>query len=367
MDALPVHVVVAALGFVLGAVFGATVHCTNFCTMGSLSDIVLMGNWNRFRAWMLAIAVAVLGSQGLHMAGLIDLDQSIYLSPNLGWAGAIVGGLMFGFGMVMAGGCASKTLARLGAGNLKSLVVVLVLGVVAYMTLRGLIGVVRIQFETALNADLSAAGLSSQGLPDLVAAVSGLSTTAARLLLTAAAVAGLLLFCFAAPDFRRSHRDVAAGIVLGLVVAGGWAVTGIVGADDFEPTPLASFSFVAPTADSLMYLMTFTGATINFGVATVGGMIVGAFLAALGRHEFRIESFVDAADMLRHIAGAALMGVGGVLALGCTVGQGLSGVSTLAIGSVVALLAILSGGVLGLKYLEEGSLGGAVRALLVRT
>jgi hypothetical protein len=143
-------------------------------------------------------------------------------------------------------------------------------------------------------------------------------------------------------------------------------ITGIVGADDFNPVPLASFTFVAPIGEGLMYLMVFTGATINFGIAAVGGVVLGAFLMAVATRSFRIESFADRNDMLRHLAGGALMGTGGVLALGCTIGQGITGLSTLAFGSVLAILSIAAGGVYGLKYLEEGSLGGAFRAILAR-
>ena len=134
MDEIPVGLLVPILGLGLGAVFGATAQRTNFCTMGAISDVVFMGDWNRFRAWMLAVAVAILGSQALHAAGAVDLSESIYLGSNFGWAGAILGGLLFGFGMTMTGGCGNKTLVRLGAGNLKSLVVAIFLGIFAYRT-----------------------------------------------------------------------------------------------------------------------------------------------------------------------------------------------------------------------------------------
>lgn len=363
---LPTGQVVAGLGLVLGVAFGATAQRTNFCTMGSISDLVVLGDWNRFRSWMLVIAVAILGSQSLHLLGLVDLGRSVYLTTSFGWMGAILGGLMFGFGMTLAGGCGSKSLVRLGAGNLKSLVVVLVLGFTGYMTMRGLIASGRLRIEAAVNVDLAAAGLPAQGLPDALAWLTGLSTAPARVLLALAAAGLLLWFCLRSAAFRASTRDVVAGLILGAIVVAGWVVTGVVGDDVFDPTPLASMTFVAPVADSLMYLMTFTGANVNFGIATVGGVILGAFLMALTTRSFRLEAFHDTADMLRHLAGASLMGIGGVMAMGCTVGQGMTGISTLAMGSVLALLSIIAGGVLGMKYLEEGSLTGAVGALLAR-
>ena len=151
MEDMDVGLVVATIGFLLGAVFGATAQRTNFCTMGAISDAVFMGDYNRFRAWMLAIAVAILGTQALHMTETVDVNQSIYLTTSFGWAGAIIGGLLFGFGMTMTGGCGNKTLVRLGAGNLKSLMVALVMGIFAYMTLRGLIGLVRVEIEGVAN------------------------------------------------------------------------------------------------------------------------------------------------------------------------------------------------------------------------
>jgi uncharacterized protein len=363
MENVSISTTIAVLGFILGAVFGATAQRTNFCTMGSISDLMLMENWNRFRAWLLTIAIAVLGSQVLFAFGKVDLTQSIYLTTNLGWAGAIIGGVLFGFGMVLAGGCGSKTLVRLGAGNLKSLVVALFLGIFAYMTLRGLIGIARLQLEGATNIELKTSGLNAQGIPAIVAAMTGLALPNVRWVVMGLFVIGLLWFCFKDKSFRESPRDIAAGLIIGALVPVGWYVTGVIGHDDFEPTRLASLTFVAPVGESIQYLMTFTGSTINFGIATVGGVIVGAFLMSKSRGEFRLESFVDPSDMLRHMIGGAMMGTGGVMALGCTIGQGITGMSTLAIGSLIAFISIIGGGILGMKYFEEGSLCGAIKAL----
>jgi uncharacterized membrane protein YedE/YeeE len=363
MSGVSLNTLVSALGFLVGLAFGAVAQRTNFCTMGGVSDMIVLGDLRRFRAWLLAIAVAMLGSEALHVAGVIDLGKSIYLTPNFGWLGAIVGGLMFGFGMTLAGGCGSRTLVRFGAGNLKSLIVVMVLAISAYMTLRGLIGLVRVAIIEPTNVDLKRLGLNSQGIPEFVAALAGMTSNAARATVAMVAVATLLWFCFKDADFRHSRKDVVAGVLIGALIPSGWFVTGVIGADDFEPTPLASLTFVAPVGDAVVYLMLFTGTKINFGIAAVGGVIAGACVAALGSRTFRIESFSDARDMLRHLAGGALMGVGGVLALGCTIGQGITGLSTLALGSIIAFASIIAGSVCALKYLAEGSLGGALRAL----
>jgi uncharacterized membrane protein YedE/YeeE len=343
VDDLSPRIVVAIAGFVAGAAFGALAQRTGFCAMGGVSDRVLMGDSRRLRAWLLAAAVAILGTQSLAGLGLIELPKAIYQTPNLGWFGAIAGGLAFGFGMVLTGGCGQRTLVRLGAGNLRSIVVLLVLAVTAYMTLRGLVAAVRVPIEGAVNLDLRRFGLQTQGLADLVI----------RPVATIAVAGALLAYCLVDPRFRRSPRDIVAGLGVGALIVAGWATTGILGRDEFEPQPLASFTFVAPVADSLQYLMTFTGAKISFGVATVGGVLLGAFVAAKAGGDFRLEAFSDRADLLRHLGGATLMGVGGVFALGCTIGQGVTGVSTLALGSFLALAAIIAGAVGGVKYLER--------------
>ncbi len=357
---------VSSLGFLAAVVFGATAQRSDFCTMGAISDMMNLDDYRRFRAWLLAIAVAMAGSQILHLAGVVDLGKSIYLTPNLGWLGAVIGGALFGFGMTLTGGCGNKTLVRLGSGNLKSLVVFLVLAIFAYMTLRGLIALGRARLIEPTNIDLAKAGLRSQGIPDMVSSLTGLALAGTRAVLACAAIAALLWYCFRDTEFRGSARHVIGGLIIGALIPVGWLITGVAGADDFEPTPLASFTFVAPVGESLVYLMTFTGASINFGIAVVGGVIVGSFLMAMATGTFRLESFADASDVLRHLGGAALMGIGGVLALGCTIGQGITGLSTLAAGSLLAWLSIMAGGVYGMKYLEEGSLGAALRALVAR-
>lgn len=366
MEELPITTLIGSAGFAAGIVFGATANKTNFCTMGALSDIVFMGDYTRFRAWLLAIAVAILASQALHMMEIVNLYDSIYLTSNLGWLGAIIGGLMFGFGMTMAGGCANKNLVRIGGGNLKSIIVILVMGIFAYMTLRGLIGLARIELENFSNIDLTGMGLESQGMIDILEAALGSEPGSLRAIFVAVFGLALLVYCFKDSDFRSSPLNMIGGLIVGLMVPLGWYITGVLGYDEFEPVPLFSFTFVSPAGESIQYLMTYTGATINFGIATVGGVIVGSFLMAIATGSFHIEAFTDTGDMKRHLFGAAIMGIGGVVSLGCTVGQGITGMSTLALGSLIALLSIILGGIIGLKYMEEGSLGGALKGLVSR-
>jgi uncharacterized membrane protein YedE/YeeE len=341
---------VAALGFAVGILFGAVANKTNFCTMGAVSDWVNMGSKDRLRAWFLAIGIAILATRFMDARGLIDIDQSIYRTSNFGWLGHIIGGFVFGVGMTLASGCGQRTLVRLGGGNLKSLVVVLLLGLTAYMTLRGVLALVRVNAIEVTNIDLAASDIPGQGIDTILAAATG-AAAGGTLSWIIAIVLGLaaIVYAFAGKTFRSSFDNILAGIVIGLIIPAGWYVTGVVGYDDFDPVRLESYTFIAPTGESLMYLLTFTGSTISFGVAATGGVILGSFLYVILTGNFRLETFNDRSDMLRHIAGGIAMGFGGVLALGCTIGQGVTGMSTLALGSLLSLVSIIFGSALTMK------------------
>jgi uncharacterized membrane protein YedE/YeeE len=360
---------VAALAFGIGVLFGAVVYKTNFCTMGAISDWVNIGSKDRLRAWFLAIGIAVLATQAMQASGIFDIGQVMYLSPNFGWLGHLVGGLLFGIGMTLASGCGQRTLVRVGGGNLKSLVVLLLLGLTAYMTMRGLLALVRVNVFETTNIGLAANGISDQGIGTMIAAATGIENAdAINWATTILLGGGLVVFAFAAKSFRHSFDNILAGIVIGLIIPAGWFVTGVIGFDDFEPVRFESFTFVAPTGESLMYLLTFTGSTIGFGVAAVFGVIAGSFLYAILSGNFRVQTFTDKSDMLRHIAGGIAMGFGGVLALGCTIGQGITGLSTLAFGSLLTLLSIIFGSALTMKVeyyrLDDMSYFSAVRQAL---
>lgn len=237
---------------------------------------------------------------------------------------------------------------------MKSLVVLLVLAVLAYMTMNGLLARMRLALE-----DLGGIAVEDQGVLSLMG-VSGSSSMIGALVLAFA----LLVFCFKDKRFRSSNKDIAAGLVIGALIPLGWLITGVLGADDFDPEPLASFSFVAPVARGLIYLMTYPAAPISFGIAAVGGVLFGGFLGSRMGQEFRYEGFSGLDDLARHLIGAMLMGVGGVLGLGCTIGQGVTGLSTMALGSLLTTLSIMAGGVLGVRYLEHGSLKAALYAVM---
>src|ERR1043166_2091349 len=312
---------VAWLAFGLAFIFGAGGNKTHFCTMGAVSDIVNIGDWGRMRMWLLAIAVAILGANILQYLGLIDLSRSIYQTPNFAWLAYVIGGLLFGIGMTMGSGCGSKTLIRIGAGNLKSVVVFVFLAISAYMTLRGLFGQWRVDYIQPVAIDLASKGYTGQDLPALLAGM--LADRKMLALVIACIVAGAALaFVFAAKEFRSNFDLILGGVVVGLVVVGGWYVTGHLGYKENPETlemtffgtntrAAESFSFVAPLAYTLELLMLWTDKSLHatFGIAAVLGVIAGSLAYAIASKTFRWESFTSAADMRNHMIGGILMGL----------------------------------------------------------
>ena len=347
---------VAWLGFVLAFVFGYVGNKTHFCTMGAVSDIVNMNHWDRMRAWMLAIAVATIGTSLLVYTGTIDVTQSIYTGSNFYWLAALVGGLTFGVGMTLAGGCGQRTLVRLGGGSLKSVVVFLFLGYAALVTLSGIFGAFRVNVLQASALTIHLDGV--QTLPALL----GLTTPEGTLMVGLGIAAALLLFVFLNKEFRSSADNILAGIVIGLIVAAGWYVTGRFGfgmdPDTLEDVYMGtnshlaeSMTFVAPLGYTmnLWAYWTDTATIVTFGIASVFGVVMGSFVYGVTHKTFRWEAFNSPQDLFRHIVGATLMGFGGVTGLGCTIGQGVTGVSTLAVSSFVVLAAIIAGAAITMK------------------
>jgi uncharacterized protein len=346
---------VALLGFILAMIFGYVGNKTHFCTMGAVSDIVNIGDWGRMRAWLLAIAVAIIGTNIMVYLGYLDIEKTLYTSPNFYWLAAIVGGVTFGIGMTLAGGCGQRTLVRVGGGNLKSIVVFMYLGYAALVTLRGILGAFRVNY---LQAPAVTVHLDHyQTLPQLLHLDVG-----AALGLALAIAAAILIFVFANGDFRKNSDGILSGIVVGLVVVGGWYVTGKIGfGEDPETLEMVylgtnshlaeSMTFVAPVGYTLDYWAYWTDSAtiITFGVASIFGVGVGSFIYALTHKTFRWEFFNSPQDLARHLIGATLMGFGGVTALGCTIGQGVTGVSTLSVMSLLVLASIIAGAAATMK------------------
>ena len=354
--ALQQQVLWAALALGLG--FGAIAQRTHFCTMGAVADVVNIGDWTRLRMWALAIGVAMLGFNAMVALGWVKAGNSLYAVPTLLWLSQAVGGLMFGFGMVLASGCGSKTLVRVGGGNLKSLVVFGVLGLSAWATLRGITAVLRVNSVDRVQWVLS----SGQDLPSLAARLGG--TPGQRALVIGGLLGGALVVWALARRQGRSADVLLGGIGIGALVVGLWWVSGVLGHVAEHPQTLEeafllthsqrmeSFSFVAPLAYVLDGLVFFSDASkrLTQGMVAVVGVVLGSAAVALASRTFRWEGFRGVEDTANHLVGAVLMGVGGITAVGCTIGQGLSGLSTLSLGSFVATAAIVAGAVLALRW-----------------
>jgi hypothetical protein len=336
------HVTVYA-GFLIGLAFGSVGLLSGFCLMSSLRGYWGQGDGRLVRTYALAMAVAILATQLLAGGGFVDPGKSIYLQPSFSAPLMFAGGIIFGYGMVLSNGCGSRALILLGRGNLRSLVVVIVLGIAAQMTLKGLIAPARI---AVLQASQFTPNVIS--LPAL-AGTLGLGETFARMLAGIAVSGALMIFAFSHAPFRRSAGQIVAGLIIGLLVAAGWYATGFLGADDFNPVPVTSITFVAPVADTVQYVMLSTGLTMNFGVALVPGVVLGSLATALVTRRFRLDAYNSPLHMLRSVTGAAFMGSGGAMAYGCSIGQGLTGISTLALASFVALTGIVVGAAIGLR------------------
>jgi uncharacterized protein len=330
-------------GFAIGLVFGVVGLLSGFCLMSSLRDWWTADDGRKIRSYALALAVAIFGTQLLAGAGTVDIAKSLYLQPSFSAPLMFAGGLLFGFGMVLANGCASRSLVLLGKGNLRSLVVVAIIAIAAQMTLKGLLAPARIAIMQWTQ--ISPAAVSVPALLSMM----GLDGLVARVAVTLIAGGALLIFAFADQRFRRSYGQIGAGLAVGLLVTAGWLTTGWLGADEFNPIPVTSLTFVSPVADTLQYAMLSTGLTLNFGIAVVTGVVTGSLLTALSTRRFALEGYNSAHHMVRSIGGAALMGIGGAMAYGCSVGQGLTGLSTLAMPSVIAAAGIVSGAAVGIR------------------
>jgi uncharacterized membrane protein YedE/YeeE len=383
-----IHTQVLLAAFLIAAVMGAVANKTNFCTMGAVSDLTNMRDTGRMRAWLFAIAVALIGVLIMEGMGTVTLPGDTfppYRTANFAWLRYLLGGLMFGIGMTLGSGCGNKTFVRIGGGNLKSLVLlVLFAGPAAYWMLWGEIGGVGF-FDTYFMSwigptviNLQQFGIKSQELAGIVGGVIGMEDTRTLHLVVGGVVAAaLLVFAVKSRDFISNFDNVMGGLVIGLAIVAGWWITaGPWGQEwkefaDFQDVPpsrvaVQSFTFISPMGDSARYLLDPKNVLlINFGVMALAGVIVGSFLYSIVTRKFRLEWFASFKDFLAHAVGGVLMGAGGVLSMGCTIGQGVTGISTLALGSILTFAAIVFGASLTMKVqyymLDEKSFIQALR------
>ena len=348
----------ALAGLAAGFVLGFAARANHFCTMSALERYWYAADSRGLRTWILAGTVALVATQALQAGGLIDTGDSFYIRSDFAWIGAIAGGIAFGFGMALVGTCGFGALVRLGGGSLRSLIVLVVLGLAAMSAQKGLIAQARVALSDNYAIDLSDKG--GQSLGALISWFAGADFT----LLVAALVAiALAAWIFSDAAYRRQFGSIATGTIIGLVIAFGWWATSYAAANSFDVVQIEAGSFVVPVADTILQAIAFTGVLPDYGVGLVLGVVAGSAVCAFRQHDVRWEACDDARELGRHLAGGALMGIGGVFAMGCTIGQGVTAVSALAISAPVVLASIFVGARMGLAYLIEGSPLEAFRSL----
>lgn len=392
--------------FVISVILGVIVNKTNFCTMGAVSDMVNIGDYGRFRAWLLAIAVAILGVSIFEYLQLLNLAATFpgYRGSQLIFVENILGGILFGIGMTFASGCGNKTLIRIGGGNIKSIFVFILIALIAYYMTNPFPGTDKTLYSVLFHSWVNPLAITLHSHQDIGAIIGQLANSEniqpIRFIAGIVVAAGLLFYIFKVADFRSSKDNILSGVIIGLIIISAWYISSNIRvlaydeqyslseyhaewdmlAEDDEGKPAAgrtlspqSFTFINPIGQAYGYIKgAFDSALLTFGLISVFGVILGSFIWSLISKSFRIEWFVDFKDFVNHAIGAILMGFGGVLALGCTIGQGITGVSTLAVGSILTFISIVFGSALTMKiqyyklvYEDEATFGKAFVTALV--
>ncbi|MEH6831408.1 MAG: YeeE/YedE family protein [Sulfitobacter sp.] len=345
LDLIPEPALTALVGFVGGIFLGLAARIGRFCTLGAIEDVYYGESTLRLRMWGIAIGVAIIGTFSLSAAGLLDLDQTLYLSQGWNPFASVVGGLLFGYGMALAGNCGYGALARVGGGDLRAFLIVLIMGIAAYITLGGPLAGLRISIFGGPSPVTTAPSIA-QALSDftgLKVETIGISIGAALILLT----------CLN-KEMRSARSHLFWGAVVGLAIVSGWAGTQWIAANGFDTPRVVSHTFSAPLGETIIYTMTSSGNTLSFGTGSVVGVVLGALLGSLLKGQFRWEACDDPRELRRQLLGAFVMGVGAVIAVGCSVGQGLSAFSVLAYSAPVTFVCIMLGAAFGLRQLIWG-------------
>ena len=334
----------ALLGLTGGLVLGLAARLGEFCTFGAIESAYMGQDQRRIRLWGIVLGVAMLCVFALDAAGQLDISQILYHRIQWNPFASIIGGLIFGYGMALSGNCGFGALARFGGGDLRALVVVIVIAVSGFFTLNGPLAPLRVfLFPTdTTNAP--------QGIAHLLSDITG----ATPILFATIIALGLIIWALLYAPLRQRKEVVFWGIAAGLAIASAFWGTSVLHEASFEEVTVRGYTFTAPLGSTLLYLMTSSGAGFGFSTGSVLGVIIGAFLGSRIKGHFRWEACEDPRELGRQVAGACLMGAGGILAIGCSIGQGVSAFSTLAYSAPVTLAAIVAGTIFGIRQLLAG-------------
>ena len=343
---IPDPVLIALAAFGGGILLGLAARVGRFCTLGAIEDLLYQDSDTRLRMWGVAIGSAGLAVFGMAAIGRFEIAENVYWLTPWSPAASVLGGLLFGYGMSIAGNCGHGALARFGGGDLRAFVIVLVMGISAYVMMSGPLAALRVTLTEATSVDWQI-----RSYAEILARLTGLPMVGAGALLSA----GILALALGSRGVLTRPGAVFWGAMVGLAIASGWAATSHVARHGFMAQPVISHTFSAPLGDTILYLMTASGGTaFGFGVASVLGVLAGAFAGSLIKGHFRWEACDDPRELRRQILGGICMGFGGVIAVGCSVGQGMSAFSVMALSAPVTLAAIFAGAALGLRQLITG-------------
>jgi hypothetical protein len=345
LDLLSEPTLTALVGLLGGIALGLAARLGRFCTLGSIEDVFYGGSSLRLRMWGIAIGVAITGTFVLSWAQLVPLSETLYLNREWNPLASVIGGVTFGYGMALSGNCGYGALARLGGGDLRAFVIVLVMGLAAYMTLGGPLATLRLYAFGGVEP--------TESFPGFAHAIAGLTGLSVELIGIFVGVM-ILVATLSNREMRAAHLTIFWASVVGLAIVSGWAGTAWIAGKGFEGLPIISHTFSAPIGETMLYAMTSSGNSVSFGTGSVLGVLVGALVGSVIKGQFRWEACDDPRELRRQILGAAMMGFGAVVAIGCSVGQGLSAFSVLSFSAPVTFLAILLEAWIGLKQLIEG-------------
>lgn len=344
MDAIPAGAWAALIGLVTGAVLGLAARLGDFCTLGAIESAFYGADQRRLRMWGIVLGTGIAATYLLASLGQIDLIETPYHGLQWNPLASVLGGTLFGYGMALAGNCGFGALARFGGGDLRSLVVVVVISIFGFVTLSGPLSPLRDWAFPQIPSD------HMQGFAHLAQALLGVPA----LLVALTLAAGFVLWALAYAPFRAEPRRIGWGVAAGLAIAGALWGMSVLNDISFGAVDVEGHTFTAPLGRTLMWLMTSSAGGLSFSVGSVLGVLVGARIGSWRKGTFRWEACEDPRELGRQVGGAALMGIGGVVALGCSVGQGATAFSTLAYSAPVTLAAICAGAMLGLKRLIAG-------------
>lgn len=329
MEEFDVRSLYVLTGVIVGCLYGSFAQATAFCVRRGISDLAEGKGGATLTGWFGALLVALPMTQWMIVDGHLDSSQTVYFPEALSWWTTLIGAIAFGIGMMLTRGCPARLLVLGATGNLRAWFGLLVIGVSGYATFKGLIAELRVELQQTATLELP--------MDSVLLLIPGLEWPLIAL--------ATVVFGF----FALRHglnRNLVGGLLIGFLVAGAWSTTSVLGSDDFDPMAPMSLSFVAPVGEAITYLQLASGLEPSFNVSLVLGVLLGSFVSSTVSGEFRLQSFESASDHARYFMGAVMMGIGGILALGCNTGQAITGLATGSMWSILVTSVIFASGYL---------------------